>query len=310
MTRAVVCLVVAVALAESFLRTGVLPSYRSARVRALRSARVVVAGDSFSLDQDGMAVGRLRHALAARGVGLVSLAQPGMGPRDYRDAIVEALAMGRPDVLVVNYYVGNDVSDTMRARRDVPGWRSRLRRVVRRSFLAGLILDGAGAVRQWWMLQRVPVGGQVSSARNPFLVDLGRRQPGYLAWNLDLAGPEPLAAWRENQDLLREIRDRCRAAGVTLRVHIWPSTVQVNGSHLAFYRGLGFETDASWASRDRPQAQFTAFCAAEGLVCRDWLPALRSDGRELYLDGDDHWNETGHQVAFDLLYGDLAPLIR
>lgn len=306
MTRAVVCLVVAVALAELLLRTGVLPNDRSTRVRALRSARVLVAGDSFSLDLDGMAVGRLRHALAARGVSLVSLAQPGMGPRDYRDAIVEALATGRPDVLVVNYYVGNDVSDTMRARREVPGWRSRLRRVVRRSFLAGLILDGAGTVRQWWAIRRVPTG----RARNPFLVDLGQRQPGYLAWNLDLAGPEPLAAWRENQDLLREIRDRCRAAGVTLRVHIWPSTVQVNGSHLAFYRGLGFETDASWASRDRPQALVTAFCAAEGLVCRDWLPALRADGRELYLDGDDHWNETGHRVAFDLLYGDLAPLIR
>lgn len=306
MRRAVACVVLAAALAEFLLRAGVLPNDRSARVRGLRSARVLVAGDSFSLDRDGMAVGRLRGTLAARGVGLVSLAGPGMSPRDYRDAVVEALAIGRPDVLVVNYYVGNDVSDTMRARRGAPGWRSRLRPIVRRSYLAGLLLDGTDAIRQWWALRHVPTG----RALNPFLVDLGQRQPGYLAWNLDLAGPEPLAAWRENQDLLREIRDRCRAAGVALRVHIWPSTVQVSASHLTFYHRLGFETDASWTSQSRPQALLTAFCAAEGIVCRDWLPALRSDGRELYLDGDDHWNEVGHRVAFDLLRGDLATLIR
>jgi hypothetical protein len=162
---------------DLLLRAGVVPNERARRDRALRTARVLVLGDSFSLDGDGMAVGLLRADLAARGISLVSLARPGMGPRNYRDALREALATHRPAVVVLNYYVGNDVSDTMRARRDVSGWRARAGSTLRRSHAAGLALDGVGALRQWWQLRGVTPPPGAPAALNPFLADLGRREP-------------------------------------------------------------------------------------------------------------------------------------
>ncbi|MGE3578269.1 MAG: hypothetical protein AB7I25_07395 [Vicinamibacterales bacterium] len=304
-------LLIAAALAvEVLLRAGVPPNVRARQDREVRGARVLVLGDSFSLDLDGMAVGLLKADLAVRGVTLVSLAQPGFGPRNYRDSLNEALASHRPDVAILNYYVGNDVSDTMRDRRDVPDWRARAGPVLRRSYVAALALDAAGAARQWWRMRGVTASPVGSGALNPFLVDLGQREPAYLAWNLDVEGPDAQAAWQQNQRLLTEVRDRCREAGVALRVHIWPSTLQVNASHASFYRALGFRVDDGWTTADRPQRLLREFCGAEGLDCRDWLPALRAERRELYLERDDHWNADGHRVAFGLMRADLTAVLR
>lgn len=293
---------------ETLLRSGVPPTDRARRERAVRAARVLVLGDSFSLDQDGMAVGLLRAELAVRGFGLASLAQPGHGPRNYRESLTAALASHRPDVVLLNYYVGNDISDTMRDRRDVPGWRAAAGEVMRHSHAAALALDAAGAMRQWWQLRGVTMGADAPNALNPFLVDLGRREPDYLAWNLLVAAPEAEAAWQQNRRYITDIADRCRAAGVALHINLLPSTVQVDDSHVPFYRSLGFRVD-EWRVAERPQQLLRALCADQGLTCHDWLPALRDAGRELYLEGDDHWNADGHRLAFELMRRELTTLV-
>jgi hypothetical protein len=121
--------------------------------------------------------------------------------------------------------------------------------------------------------------------------------------------PDAEAAWQDNQRYLGEIGERCRAAGVTLLVNLLPSTSQVSTSHAPFYRALGFRVDPAWSAVHRPQQLLRALCAEEGLTCHDWLPPLRDDRRELYLDRDDHWNADGHRVAFELMRRDLARVL-
>lgn len=295
---------------ELLVRAGVPPTDRARRGREVRTARVIVLGDSFSLDHDGMAVGLLKADLAARGIGLASLAQPGMGPRNYRDALVQVLALHRPDVVILNYYVGNDISDTMRDRRDVPDWRAQAGPALRRSHVAALALDAVGALRQWWQLRGVTAVPGGPDAVNPFLVELGRREPDYLAWNLLVTAPDAQAAWQQNRVYLGDIAARCRAAGVTLTVNLLPSTLQVTGSHVPFYRSLGFRVDEAWRGADRPQQLLREFCAEQGLTCRDWLPDLRAERRGLYLEHDDHWNPDGHRVAHGLMGREVAAALR
>ena len=57
-------LLAAVLAAELLLRVGMLPNERTRRAREVRAARVLVLGDSFSLDEEGMAVGLLKSKLA------------------------------------------------------------------------------------------------------------------------------------------------------------------------------------------------------------------------------------------------------
>ena len=296
--------VMAFGMLEALCRAGAVPNSTYRVARACRpggaARRVLILGDSFAFDFDGSYGRLLAGDLRGRGADVVNLAIPGSGPLDYREQLERCAASFKPTIVVVNYYVGNDASDTSAALVRRAGIRGPVRRVVRSTYFGALILDTQA---RWVESRRLRAIGNreagVDAAVNPFLIEAGRDYPDLIADNLLLESPAMALAWDANRLALHDIARLTRDSGGGLLVVICPSPLQVNSSHRQFYAGLGFRLEPRVFESDRPQRLLNDVCAQEHVACLDLLPAFRDRrSEELYVVNDDHWNDRGQALAF------------
>lgn len=302
--------VVSVGLLEVTLRFGLVTTTpyeeRQALQRRLTGRpAVLVLGDSFSIEGTGSVGSQLRDYFAARGMDVVNLAKMGEGPSFYLDRLRQYGGMVKPRLVLVNYFAGNDLTDTayqMNARGET---KRLVKQVMSRSFAAneiiGLVHNGL-LQRRLATIERSSDYGRpgIEKITNPFMFELRTEHPDFLIENLNMTSAEAMTAWEANEATLLEIKRVTDALDAELVVHIFPPDVQVQESHFTFYRTLGIQTDQAFLVTDRPQRRFAEFCTAHGLSCYDVLPALRAvNDRELYLEQDTHWNLAGNSVAFE-----------
>jgi hypothetical protein len=307
------------------------------RTRAEQSKpfRVLLLGDSFSvedLDPASRTPGNvLRDWFAERGIGEVSLAIVGYGPPDELDSL-ELFESDHgdyhPNLLILNYYVGNDLTDTMfrlqGAEPRVGLLRYRYGRLMQRShflrwFLGVLrerkIKRDAEEIRRTQMQSLLPLAisppppARTTAARhavNPFLVDVARGRPPYLLENALIETPEAKRAWVEVERILKKMADYARSQNARFVINIFPDTLQVNDSHYQFLADLGFEMDKRMLTSTAPQDLLKAFCQREGVVCNDLLPAFKQSKEECYQANDDHWDFPGQKLAVQAIEAHLV----
>lgn len=309
--RSAVVLLATAALLEALCRTGLLPNRRhtldAELDRRAAAANVTLLGDSFSIETDGSSATRLRQAFAARGVGTFNLAAPGMGPLNYLTQFETAGRRHPSRLVLVHYYVGNDLTDTVYAGQAQGPVPERLTQIARRSYGLAFLLDVRGALRT-----RVRLAGarQLLAQRpgaegtlNPLLAELAAHDPAYLTKNLLLEGPDVEAGWARNRETLQALTAAATRQGARVLLVMLPATAQVSDSHFAFYQRLGFTTDPRTLTTSPPQDRLGALCQEGHWHCLDLLPTFRKAAatRELYLANDDHWNDAGHALAFDAI---------
>src|SRR3989442_7266174 len=102
---------------EIICRLGLLPNNRYALNANLNQRKgkvnVLVLGDSFSVETPVSASTLLRRHLASRDVATLNLAGGGMGPKNYLSRLRFYGLRYNPQLILVNYYVGNDLTDTL-----------------------------------------------------------------------------------------------------------------------------------------------------------------------------------------------------
>ncbi len=297
-------------LIEASLRFGLVPNENHRIAQSLKhddsAFSVLILGDSFSLDEEKSAVGRLGRYFAAKGVASLNLAGSGYGPLSYLEKYLTYGRFYRPDLVIVNYYSCNDQSNTQWAgdsRREL--FKGTVKEWIRKSYLVAALMDLRAGLIGRRRLERMQAEIVRSDLKldgiSPFLVELAREHPDYLTTNLLMEGPGPEAAWATNRDVIDRIAAQAKRDGARLVINVFPSTVQVNASHFPFYEKLGFKTDPRTLSENRPQQRMTEFCRERGYDCFDLLPAFRGALGEHYLEKDDHWNEAGNRLAFELI---------
>ncbi|HJO24980.1 MAG: SGNH/GDSL hydrolase family protein [Myxococcota bacterium] len=106
-----------------------------------------------------------------------------------------------------------------------------------------------------------------------------------------LGSPEERAMWHHQQDALRAIRDRCRAAGIPFLLVIFPLLLDLND-----YRFHAIEDEIEY------------FAAGLDIPVFSLTPAfLGRDAREVWVaSNDQHPNSEGHRIAAER----LAPRLR
>lgn len=269
--------------------------------------RVLVLGDSFSLEGEGSLGALLKRHFAARGIDTINLARMGEGPSFYLDRLKLYGGVVRPRLILVNYFAGNDLTDTA---NELDG-RGRARRIVKqlmaRSFSANQLI---GLVHRMSLRRRIarieasPDYGKpgVEKLTNPFMFEIRAAHPDFLVQNLLMPSAEAERAWQANQGYLLEIKRLAAGLDAELAIAILPPDVQVQKTHYRFYQTLGIQTDPRFLETDTPQRRFARFCGENQLRCFDLLPALRRAGsRELYLEQDTHWNAEGNRLAFEAI---------
>ena len=303
--------------------------------------RILLLGDSYTFgfgvgDEDTFAH-RLQEMIDSRAgvAGRVSVINAGVSAYGTAQQLLlyeSAHARFEPDLVVLNFFVGNDVQENLclavprlRPHRRFPCFG------VEDEALTGPELPVAprrGRPRSPTLKERAAAWLESSHlyqmafqraigivTSNPALLALLHR----LGWQ---AGPDYLphvvAGWYQEQYsergwlltrlLLRRLHRQVSQDGARLMVTIIPSRIQIIPELLElsrlFYPGAR-DVEAFFADQDKPQRLLSTFLAAEGIPSLDLLPVMRADGRgdALYYPVAAHWNEQGHQLAATALLG-------
>jgi lysophospholipase L1-like esterase len=204
-----------------------------------------------------------------------------------------------PDVLLLGFYLGNDVEDALRKPDAIR---------VRDGYLTDVTVSGgflpqslrlflarhSQLYHRLWPMQRM-LRGDTSGSPGAHLAlyapETGRLAP---AWNATRAGIDGIAA-------------EARALGIPLIVLLFPERLQTApeewGTLVARYGEAGVEYHI-----DRPNQVLAALLAERGIPAIDVLPALTARAAEtpLYHRLDGHWTPIGNDVAAEAILQALA----
>ena len=275
------------------------PEFNPAKTDQLR---IVAIGDSFTfgdgVEEEAAWPRVLERALAGRQqrrVEVINAGVPGRWVDEYYLELKRRSLPLDPDLVIVGFFIGNDIDDDDAATHiwsevdergrplkiDRPAERIeggyRMMRVlkprwrvpvVRNSHVAQLVYDGGKALVQLW---RPPAlnGERLFAAQ-------------YAA--------ETQRAVERVEDLFAAMAGLCRAHGATFLVVMIPTREQVP-------RELAIGgSPRDW---EKPQRLFAEFFTREGIAFIDLLPVLRgaAAGEPLYYVFDGHLTARGHAVA-------------
>ena len=227
-----------------------------------------------------------------------------------------------PDLVVLVYFVDNDLSDNGHAVA-----RARGLETTRRPFF---VPDGRGGLelRPPAPPPADPFAGARSALRQLMLFNLaenvalaqeardqertaGGKDRGAYADNPEPAWQE---AWTVTEGVLARTRDAARAIGAELVVVVAPSYFQVDDE--SWRRHIdGDGQDRRRLAHDAPNHRLRAIADRHDLRLLDLLPSIRpavEAGARLYFPDDGHWTREGHafaarQLAEYLRSAGLAP---
>jgi hypothetical protein len=257
------------------------------------------------------------------GTAVFNMGCPSIGPPEYLLFLEKEALPLRPDLVVVDLFLGNDINDCHEEsleRRLTDRENLSLYQVPRR------LLALAAERRRREAEGRPALDAPAAAGRvadedlprvfpwvlDPLLEPPSISRPKFLEIEHDRVGM--VCDHERDEDYPAFFRDLAalkRAAGATPLVFMLiPDEFQVED-------GLWAEAAAGRGDveRDRPQREARAFLEKEGLPFLDLLPLFRAapalaDGRKhLYLLQDTHWNVRGNALAGEALAGFLRPLI-
>ena len=311
--------------ASGWIETPEFVSYVSFNSRGLRDReievpkppdryRVMVLGDSFvegaQVPVEDTVSRRLEPLLASavpgRPVDTVNAGNAGFGTAQELLFLEHEGADYHPDVVVLVYFVDNDLPDN--------GYRvARERRIdtTRRPFFVpdgkgGIALrpgaapppDRLEAVRPH--LRRLVSYNLIENfllwheAREQEQAQIGKNRPTYL--------PDPPEEWDEawwvTEQILGRVRESARAIGAELVVVAAPSFYQVDDA--AWNELIKSTRDRDLYRQDVPNRRLAEIAERQGLRFLDLLPSIRqaqAAGSGLYFPADGHWTSAGHAFA-------------
>ena len=305
-------------LMEVALRAGWIPNARH-KIRSVAvtvpdpAGEVLILGDSFLVPQ-GMTGRELARGFADHRIAVRNTATSGTGPFEYLSNLERTDAEGHPEVVLLGFYAGNDLTDVQNHPRYEGGSGSgvAIRRESRIPILPSLYVYTYLRARasllstRFTDTERLEEAGiapdMIEAAQgfelNPFLLQLAMNDPGHFLDNLLVEREESVRAWDKVVELLDGVHRTCEERGVRLLVVVFPHTLQVNRDHFDFFRKLTFSLDERTLTTRRPQERMEAFCAERGIPMLDLLPELRERAETShYLVLDDHFNADGHRLA-------------
>jgi hypothetical protein len=275
--------------------------------------RILVLGDSFTfaeqVNQNETFSQLLEDRLVAEhGAGSYRVLNAGSNSWATANELIYLAKEGvrfSPDVVVVAFYIGNDVSDNYRRVATVTdAVKADLslrgadsfdgpRRILRKSELYTVFESG--------VLAKLPIwgddGGNYSSDRKPPQTQADADE-----------------AWAITERLLDRMRDVAESQGATFVVMVVPTASAVAQRGDAPIKDGDDEDDGGDDSTrigfEDPHGQLAAITSRNNITTLDLLSALRkADNRtkeRLYYRQNAHWTAAGHAVAADELHDFLA----
>lgn len=312
--------------------------------------RILAIGDSFTYGivpypQAVMTIleMRLRESCSGQDLDVLNFGISGTGVRDYETIVMLGFATYDPDLVLVNFYAGNDGPDLYQFTHE----RSRARGVLASLDALRLWTLAGNALRLWQGVDNLgkpppvapadrgpaPRGGmQVDPSRHvseqtPALTGPVFTETAFVGVQVDelrrMYRPEDPAivdrAWRSVLGHLDTIRREVARRGRRMALAVYPSSLQVYPAqraalvetlrHRNRYAALSLDALDPWL----PNRQLTAYCQRTALACVDLTPvfieASQASADALYKERDTHWTIRGNRVAAEAEARFLAGLM-
>ncbi|MEL6970995.1 MAG: hypothetical protein AAFO02_12575 [Bacteroidota bacterium] len=316
-----------------------------------KDQRILILGDSqltwWNLDH--CLFEDIRQFCKAHDLGYVNAAKGGNGPIEYLDRMQAIGPDYKPNLVILFYYAGNDLTDVMyrsNQRPKEPGlnWikqlnfkdedfakarevdafstkRPNLETDQKQEILRGYDFDweefarkGIDSTMIAYAKNRLYYPGKIGAEYvNPHILVMGSWKPDYLYDNNQMDSPESEAAWSVVANQLDAIKAVTSEIGAELRLVCIPSTVQVDSSHFDFYRKLTFRVGEALVSARAPQDRLTTWAALAKVPFVDLLPIFKAhpNPATLYFENDDHLSNEGHLEAYNRVRQEiLEPFVR
>lgn len=212
----------------------------------------------------------------------------------------------KPDLVVLNIFVGNDITELR--RHEVLEEKNNLPLRVKD---AEVFVGDDGTLQSystpqpkslaWYklaqMFRAVALKTGAQKITKPTLT-----WPVFLAYDNPAQDPNLEDYWRNAENLIVSMNSELTKRGIQFLVVFIPMDVQVSHSYWSKYPGMPFDEEA-FAAR-RPQTNLNVLCNTNGVLHVDLLPMLQADAKkdELYFAKDDtHFTEYGHQRVAEIL---------
>ncbi|MER3441932.1 MAG: hypothetical protein C4296_11270 [Gemmataceae bacterium] len=215
---------------------------------------------------------------------------PCIGPREYYHLLQTEVWPFRPDLVLVCFFVGNDITDYW----PLPSER-RMELASYRLYIAGRRLTRLA--QEWYSTQREPrqqtpiAYAPVHISRETFLFIERERL------KVCRTSCQPLLArsWEHTLEYLERIQRACQRQHTPLALVVIPDEFQTNP--LLLQEMLhGTDIDERDIDLTLPQRTLAEFCRTRGIPYLDLLPVFAGT-TDTYVPSDTHWNVKGNQLA-------------
>lgn len=232
-----------------------------------------------------------------------------IGPAEYLHILKRYALEYQPDLVLVGFYVGNDIKEGYRPPTPFNkrwyalyelGKRAAQKSEVRRAVAREEFVDLTKITRtdpEFWYS---PDGPPPVYSREKYL--------GIAARHLEVcredSSPSQELRWLASLKAIAAIKETCDAAKIPMVLVIQPDQVQVSRALLEELQQQ-YRLDMSDYDLDSPQRRLKEFCRAQTIPCVDLTPEFQSaeDPDLLYLRNDNHWSARGNEVAARALAG-------
>ncbi|HEV8199619.1 MAG TPA: hypothetical protein VGS03_06335 [Candidatus Polarisedimenticolia bacterium] len=258
--------------------------------------RIVALGDSFAFgavpyEDNYLTLLERRLGTTGRPVEVINMGISGAGPQDYLALLLDEGLAYRPDLVLVSFFVGNDFTDTKRARGR--SWAV----VTLGRAVYGLVFKTAGLL---------PATDRYDDSA-PTWTEATYLQMERQRTRIYETGGTDRRIFLDAVDVLARIQSVCAEHDIDVAVAILPDEMQVD----PVLRERVLATLA--ADRERldfglPNRFLDEALAARRIPACDLLErfAALSGGERLYKPNDSHWNRAGNRLAADALAECLA----
>lgn len=302
--------------------------------------RILILGDS------QLETWPLEHCLAKdiesfcldNNIGCINTAHYGFGPIEYLDRAITIAPEYKPDLILLFYYTGNDLTDVLyrsdfspkkptynsfsvesmegeknRKKEEERFQKSKILNPIsdeeRKKLLTSKDFDwqkfmdyGIDTVLIQYAKNRTLYPNALGSEYvNPWLLVNAVYMPDYLIENTLINTINSRYAWYSVIKYIEKVLLYVKTIDCKICIVSIPNNVQVDSSHFEFYRKLKFNVSPDLLKSNVPQLLLDDFAKYFGITHINLSHILRQaskNNQEMYFLNDDHLSEIGHINAF------------
>lgn len=219
---------------------------------------------------------------------VIKAAAPAIGPQRYLTILQNEGLKYNPDLVLVSFFTGNDVSDI-----DLSGWtkvkpkqKKTLKDFLRENIhLYSFIVDRAKTIPS--LRKKMQEMNIASGLIGSHVIDVLKKNDTTYQ-----------TKWNEVFKILGEMKT---LSGSTLVIVIIPTREQCDSIRMEkALKQLGYKKDD--IDIYKPNNLIRSFCDSNNIMCIDLLPEFKKSEQPLYFEIDPHFNKEGNRLAAKIIY--------